>query len=207
MSENSTFSGVESSNKGICVKAIDTAIWDECASDQGAPEGKTAYGVKFSPNEAEIVLAEAIIPPYGEEARISLIAIEPAGRGLSWLADWLNERYKTASCVVIDGSNGADTLVGKLRPVWQLKESVIQPSPKDVARAAEMLVDDLCERKVTWFIDQEELRDSALTAIKRPISGEWGFGGPASAPIEACSLALWGCKTSRRNPQRKMMIG
>ncbi len=192
--------------------AIDAALWDSCASNEERPEsGKTAYGVKFTPDGAEVVLAGAIIPKGGKEARIALLAIEPTGAGLSWLANWLNERYKTASAVVIDGRNGADVLIEKIRPAgggaWALKDSVIKPSAQNVVTAASMLINDLNEHAVTWYSKQEELRDSAITAVKRPISGGWGFGGQTSAPIEACSLALWGCRTAKRDPARQMRIG
>ena len=46
-----------------------------------------------------------------------------------------------------------------------------------------------------------------MTSVRRPIGGGWGFGGDNSAPIEAASLALWGVKTSKRDPSRKMRIG
>ena len=190
--------------------AIDPAVWDKCRSDRQHPEGKRAYGVKFAADGSEVTLAGAVISNTGE-ARISLIAIEPAGRGLQWLADWLNERYRQASCVVIDGRNGADVLIDKLRPTgggaWTYKDSIIKPSTQNVITAASMLVNELNEQTVTWYSKQEELRDSAITATKRPISGGWGFGGITSTPIEACSLALWGCRTSRRDPLRKMLIG
>lgn len=193
------------------ILAIDAKLWDSCASDEERPEGKTAYGVKFTPDGAEVVLAGAIIPKGGKEARITLLAIEPTGAGLSWLADWLNERYKKASCVVIDGRNGADVLIEKLKPTgggaWTLKNSIIKPRATDIVTAANMLVNDLNEHNVTWYRAQEELRDSAITATKRPISGGWGFGGSTSAPIEAASLALWGCRISKRDPSRKMKIG
>lgn len=214
--------------------AIDVNLWDACRSDEERPVGKTAYGIKFTPDGAEVVLAGAVIPtissrtmrlgtaggdfsrPYkpsstGQKGRISLIAIEPTGNGLQWLADWLNERYKQASCVVIDGKNGADVLIEKLKPsgggAWVFKDSIIKPTAQNVITAANMLVNDLTEQSITWYSKQEELRDSAISATKRPISGGWGFGGSTSAPIEACSLALWGCRTSKRNPQRKMLIG
>ena len=187
--------------------AIDSAIWDRCKSDAEKPEGKTAYGVKFTPDGAEVVLAGAVIPSNGEPGRITLLKIENIGRGLQWLADWLNERYKQAACVVVDGKNGTDVLIEKLRPTWVYKDSIIKPTAQNVIAAASMLVNDLNEETITWYSKQEELRDSALTATKRNISGGWGFGGQTSAPIEACSLALWGCRTSKRNPQRKMLIG
>jgi len=186
--------------------AIDPKAWDACRSEEPKPEGKTAYGVKFTADGAEVVLAGAVISPTGK-ARISLIAIEPTGRGLTWLAEWLNERYKQAACVVIDGKNGTDVLIEKLTEVWRFKDSVIKPAAKDVVTAASLLVNELNEQTLTWYSEQEILRDSAITATKRNISGGWGFGGSTSAPIEACSLALWGVRTSKRNPQRKMRIG
>lgn len=187
--------------------AIDAALWDSCKSDTERPEGKTAYGVKFTPDGAEVVLAGAVLPSNGDAGRITLLAIEPTGRGLTWLADWLNVRYMQAACVVIDGRNGADVLIDKIRPTWRYKDSVIKPNAQNVITAATMLINDLNEHAITWYSQQEELRDSAITATKRPIGGGWGFGGQTSAPIEAAALALWGCRTSKRNPTKKMRIG
>lgn len=190
------------------VLAIDAKLWDSCASNEERPEGKIAYGVKFTPDGAEVVLAGAVIPKdNGKKARITLIAIEATGSGLSWLADWLNERSKKAACVVIDGRNGADVLIDKIKDVWRFKGSVIKPSAQNVVTAANMLLNDLNEGAVTWYSKQDELRESAITATRRPISGGWGFGGQFSAPIEACSLALWACRTVKRDPSKQMRIG
>lgn len=73
--------------------------------------------------------------------------------------------------------------------------------------AASQLVQEINEQTVTWYKYQEILEESAVTSVKRPISGGWGFGGDQSSPIEAAALALWGCRTSKRNPTRKMRIG
>lgn len=186
--------------------AIDPAAWDRCKSKEEKPEGKTAYGIKFTPDGAEVVLAGAVIPKDGA-ARITLLAIEPTGRGLSWLVEWLNARYKQASCVVIDGRNGADLLIDKISPVWRQKGTIIKPNAQNVITAAQGLLNDITEGAVTWYAEQTELNDSALTATKRAISGGWGFGGTTSAPIEAASLALWGCRNTRRDPTRQMRIG
>ena len=186
--------------------AIDPELWDSCASDEKRPEGKTAYGVKFTADGSEVVLAGAIIPKDGKP-RITLLAAEPTGAGLTWLADWLNQRYKQAACVVIDGRNGADVLIDKLQGTWRMKGSIVKPGARDVTTAASMLINDLNEHAITWYKPQTELRESAITATKRPISGGWDFGGPTSAPIEACSLALWGCKTTKRDPTKQMRIG
>lgn len=186
--------------------AINEKAWSACRSSELKPEGKTAYGVKFTADGAAVCLCGAVFPADGP-ARVSLIEQRPTGMGLQWLADWLNERYGKAACVVIDGRNGVDVLVEKISGTWKMKNSVLRPGAKDVVAAVSCLVDAVNEKTVTWYEKQEALRDSAVTSVKRPIGGGWGFGGDNSAPIEAAALALWGAKTSKRNPGKKMRIG
>lgn len=186
--------------------AIPAEVFDACKSDELKPEGKTAYGVKFSPDGAEVALCGAVIPEDGA-ARISLIDIKPTGLGVQWLAEWLNARYDKACCVVIDGRNGVDVLVDKISDTWRVKNSVIRPRMNDMIAAVSTLMDALSEKAVTWYSGQAILRESAVTATKRKIGGGWGFGGDKSIVIEACALALWGAKNSKRDPTRKMRIG
>lgn len=186
--------------------AISKEAWDACASEEGAPEGKTAYGVKFSADGSEVCLAVAILDEQ-KKARIELIDCRPTGQGTRWLAEWLNERYQKASCVVIDGRNGVDVLIERITEVWKIKNSVIRPNLKEVIAAVSMTTDAVNEKSISWYEKQDLLRDSAITSVKRPIAGGWGFGGDLSTPIEACSLALWGVKTCKRNPGKKMRIG
>lgn len=186
--------------------AIDKEVWDSCVSDEEKPEGKTAYGVRFSSDGSMVCICGAVLPKEGP-ARISLVEYRPTGEGTQWLADWLNERYKQAACVVIDGKNGVDVLVEKIKPVWRYKDSVIRPSVKEIIAAVSTLTNALSEHTVTWYRKHEALRESAINSVKRPIAGGWGFGGDNSTMIEAASLALWGVKTSKRDPSRKMRIG
>lgn len=186
--------------------AIPEELWDAAVSDERKPEGKTAYGVKFSADGGEVLLCGAVIPKEGP-SRIELIERRPTGYGTQWLADWLNERYEKASCVVIDGKNGVDVLIDKISGTWKYKGSVIKPRATDMIAAVSLLMDSLNEERVTWYREQEMLRNSAITSTKRPISGGWGFGGDDSTPIEACALALWGAKNTKRNPAKKMRIG
>lgn len=186
--------------------AIDKEAWEACKSTLPKPEGKTAYGVKFSADGSTVALCGAVIPTSGP-ARISLIEMRPTGHGIGWLADWLNERYKKASCVVIDGRNGVDVLVERIADTWKIKGSIIRPSTKDMIAATGTLTNALSEKTVTWFHQQEALNDSATTSVKRPLGGGWCFGGDNSIPIEAASLALWGAQNSKRNPNREMRIG
>jgi hypothetical protein len=39
------------------------------------------------------------------------------------------------------------------------------------------------------------------------MNGGWGFGGDNAIPIECCALALFGAKTSKRDPTKKGRIG
>lgn len=186
--------------------AIDKKEWAQCSSDELKPEGKTAYGVKFSADGSIVSLAGAVLGPDGV-IRISLIDQKPTGQGTQWLADWLNDRYKKACCVVIDGRNGVDVLIDKISGIWIAKNSVVKPGIKEILAAVGMLVNAVNEKKLSWYSKQEVLNDSAVTSVKRPIGGGWGFGGENSTPIEACSLALWGVKVSKRDPSKQMRIG
>lgn len=186
--------------------AIDRRAWEACASVDEKPEGKTAYGVKFAADGSAVCLCGAVIPKEGP-ARVSLIEMQPSGRGLVWLVDWLSARYDRASCVVIDGRNGVDVLVERIKGVWRAKNAVICPGVKDVLAAVGLFTNAVNENTLTWYKPQEALNESAVTAVKRPIGGGYGFGGENSLPIEACALALWGAKTCKRDPSRKMKIG
>ena len=186
--------------------ALDRKAWAACASEDEKPEGKTAYGVKFAADGSSVCLCGAVIQKEGP-ARVSLIDLRPTGQGLAWLADWLNDRYGKASCVVIDGRNGVDVLVERIKEVWRAKNSVIRPAARDIIAAVSGFTNSVNEGALTWYKPQTTLDASAVTAVKRPIGGGYGFGGDDSLPVEACALALWGAKTSRRDPTRKMKIG
>lgn len=186
--------------------AIDHDKWSACKSDNPQAEGKTAFGVKFSADGMWVSLAGAVVPKEGP-ALIELIARRPTTEGYRWLSDFLNERYTKASCVVIDGKNGVDLVVDRISDVWKYKGSVIRPNARDMISACTLITDGLNEGKLMWYSMQDDLNDSAMTSVKRAISGGWGFGGDNSSPIEACSLALWGAKTCKRDPSRKQRIG
>ena len=186
--------------------AIPEEIWMNCASSELKPSGRTAYGIKFSADGSSVALSGAVIPENGK-ARISLIEYRSTNEGIRWLADWLIPKYNQASCVVIDGRNGVDVLIERIADTWRMKGSIVRPGAKEVIASVGMLVDSLNEQTITWYDKQEVLKESALTSVKRPIGGGWGFGGENSTPIEACALALYGAKTCKRDPSKKMLIG
>lgn len=186
--------------------AIDHAKWKKCVSSDTKPDGKTAFGVKFSVDGSEVCVCGAVIPSTGKP-RISQIERKSMAHGTRWLAEWLNQRYTKASCVVIDGRNGADLLIDRIAETWKMKGSVIRANSKDIIAATSLLVDAVNEQNITWYKYQEDLENSATTSIKRNVGGGFGFGGENSLPLEACALALYGAKTSKRDPQKKMRVG
>jgi hypothetical protein len=186
--------------------AISKEAWDSCKTKQLRPEGKTAYGIKFSVDGSTVCLSGAVITQEGR-IHIELIEQKSTAHGTRWLAEWLNERYNKASCVVIDGRNGVDVLVDRISDIWKVKGSIIRPTTKEVLASVGMICDAITEKTLTWHEHQEVLKESAITSVKRPIAGGWGFGGEASTPIESCALAVFGAKTSKRDPSKKMLIG
>lgn len=185
---------------------IDEKTWESCKSSEPKPEGKTAYGVKFSADGSEVCLCGAVCPANGP-ARISMIERKSTSQGTRWLAEWLNARAGKASCVVIDGRNGVDLLIDRISENWPAKGAVIKANTGNVIAAASLLITELSEQTVTWYAPQLALHDSAVSSTKRKISGGFGFGGDDSTPIEAAALALLGARTSKRNPNRKMRVG
>lgn len=185
---------------------LNVSAWEKCKSSLPKPDGKTAFGVKFSSDGSEVALCGAVIPEDGP-ARISLIDRQPTTKGISWLSSWLDDRYGKASCVVIDGRNGVDLLVEQIHDTWKMKNSIVRATAKDVISAASLLSNGVNEQSITWYEGQPMLDESARTSVKRAISGGFGFGGENAAPIEAAALALWGATTSKRDPNRKMRIG
>ena len=184
---------------------IDAKSWD-ALSVGGSPEGgKRAFAVKFSPDGAECVLAVAV--KDGDSVHVEVVERMTMAVGTGWLADFARERKASASCFVIDGKAGAGNLVDKLGKMPS--GYVVTPTSSQVVAACSAMVDAVAEKRVTWFEKQQDLRDSAVTSVRRPIGagGGWGFGGENPVPIEAASLALWGVLNSKRNPERKMRIG
>lgn len=179
---------------------------DEWAKTQIKPEqapleGKIAYGVKFSPDGSEVALAVAL-KAKDEPVHVEVIDVRPLYEGTNWLANWLIERTKIGSCVVVDGKSGTGNLIEKLTNDAP-KRYLVMSKTADVITAATMTLEAIQTQEIT-HIEQPALDISVTKSTKRRIGADgWGWGGDMSTPIEAVSLAIWGVTTSKRNPQRK----
>lgn len=191
---------------GKPLTVIQEKAWDALSTEAPPEDGKTAYGVRFSVDGSEVSLAAALLSDDGK-VHVEQVRRENISAGLTWLADFIAERADKASVCVIDGKSGVQSLVGRLE---RMPKGYVQVAgAQDAVAAATTLVDCVNEGTLTWYAPQKDLRDSAVTSVRRNIGngGSWGFGGENPIPITAASLAVWGVKTARRDPRRKGLVG
>ena len=184
---------------------IRKADWDALSTESPIAGGKTAYGVKFAADGSEVCVCAATTD--GATIHVEEAERRNMAAGLGWLAEWIERRKSTGCMCVIDGKSGAQALVDRLErmPVNYVRIA----STGEVYSAMATLVDCVNEKTLTWYAPQDDLRDSAITSVRRNIgrNGGWGFGGANPIPIEAAALAVWGVKTSKRDPRKKGMVG
>ena len=185
--------------------ALQSDKWDELSTDDPPPDGKVAYGVRFSVDGSEVCLCAAL--ETDGNVHVEKVRRENTSAGLTWLADFIAERRQSASVCVIDGKSGVQALVDRLERMP--KGYVHVASAADATSAATTLLNLVNEKKLSWYAPQSDLRDSAVTSVRRNIgnNGSWGFGGENPTPITAASLAAWGVVTARRDPRRKGLVG
>ena len=167
---------------------------------------KVAYGVKFSADGSHVALAVAERSPTGR-THLSLPFCEPTERGTAWLVSWLAARANRACCACVDGRSGAGATCDALAALGMPRGYVMRPTSDEAITAANLIL-QAARTGTATHIANEALDLSAATSTKRDIgrAGGWGFGGEASAPIEACGLALLALQNSKRNPNRRARV-
>ena len=170
---------------------------------------KTALAVKFTADGSSYALAGAKMNSAGDVA-FELVELGTTAGGTKALAEALYARRRKAACVVVDGLNGAGILCEQLDALGCPRGYVVRPNAGDVITAATGLLNGMKDG-TTSHTGQQMLNDSATNATVRPIghSGGWGFGSDGmhkSEPIEACALAVWAVRTTKRNPARKQVM-
>ena len=186
---------------------ISQEAWDATCAD-APPEGhdKLAYGVRFTPDGRSVSLACAVTHQDG--CHVEYIRTEPTVAGVSWLVDWIVARRNKAAAVAIDGRADATDLGQRLVSAGMPKGAVMVARTSDAIAADAMLVNAVNDGDLT-HLDDPALAESALGATRRQIGkdGGYGFGGECPERIDACALALWAARTTKRDPRRKGRIG
>lgn len=190
---------------------IDHLISDEAWGStqvQEAPYSyqKLAYGVRFKPDGRSVTLATAVTTSEG--CHIEFVRTEPTALGVAWLVDWLVTRKDKAAAVAIDGKADATDLAHQLRGAGMPKSAVMVAKTSDAIAATAMLVNAINDGALS-HLDDPALAESALGVTRRAIGkdGGYGFGGECPERLDACALALWAARTTKRKPGGRSRIG
>lgn len=188
---------------------ISRVVWEDTAVPTlaGFKDVRRAFGLKFSRFDGSWALAGCVVDKEGMAA-FELVEVGDASSNLHSLAEQLAKRKATTSCVLMDGMPGTTIVTDAMGQVP--KGYAVPAGTADVANACGRLYDELDDGTVSHAsCDGQAILDSASRTVeKRRIgtAGGWGFDGPGYVVMEACALALWAARNSKRNPKRKQMI-
>lgn len=171
---------------------------------------KRAYGVKFSIDGKYAAIAIAIWKK-GETPHIEVREHGSTENGITWVVQWLAERARKVSTTVIDGKANAKDLYTRLIDEGVPKRALELAQVETVTSASSMFMNAYTEGALTHN-DQPALNDAIAAAEKRDIGKGGGFGFQSGnetdiTPLEAACLALQGVRTTKRDPNRKAVVG
>lgn len=185
---------------------IDSEKWALCQTDDPPADGIMCAGVKFARDRATLA---ACVRPKDGPAYVEWVDTRPLSDGVGWVAQWLCARRDRVASVAMDGPSGTGALATRLADEGFPRTAVTIARPSDMARAVSMLASDVAEGNVTHY-GQDELTASATRTAKRAI-GRDGIGfedadGADATLVEACCLALWQARTTKRRPGRRAVV-
>lgn len=168
-------------------------------------DGVIAHAVKFAPDGSSASIAICCKPDEGAPY-IQCIDNRSMGGGLRWITEWLAPREDDAAVLAVDGRAYSGALLAALDDAGYAPVQIVTPKTADVAAACSMLVEAVDAGELAHG-GQSGLDSSALNVRRRAIGADGGFGfkgeGEIDAtPIEACALALWAARTTRRDQRR-----
>ncbi|MEG0991446.1 hypothetical protein, partial [Gordonibacter sp.] len=187
---------------------IPAGAWEACVTQHPMETGRIAFGVKFSVDGSMVAVSWARAE-RGGASYVELYEIAGTSGGVAWLADMLLRNVDKIAVCVIDGKSGAAALVQRLKDGGFPKTAIEDGSPAKVQAAASMFIDEVSAQSVS-HIASPALDESVVKSVRRAIGKDgFGFGDGAeslSCPVESASLALYGARTTKRNPGRKVRI-
>jgi hypothetical protein len=191
-------------------RVVGSKAWEKCKTACPPSDGTICYGVKFSPDGAEVALSVALKPHDGTP-HVEVVCVRSMAEGLTWLVDWLCARADRAAQIVIDGQSNAQELTDRLLSARIPKGVLVRPTTGEMCAACSTFVTAINEGNVTHF-DQESLNASVTKSSKRRIGsrGGWGFESTSDADAtlaESVALAYWQSVNTKRDPTKKGRAG
>lgn len=195
--------------------AIDPARWAANVMQTPPPEHSVLnFGLDMPPDRGVLTIGCAIRYPDGH-ALIQMADIKDARHdGVMWAVEWLSAKWPRTASVVIDKQSPAMSLLP------ELQKAHIRPittSMQEMGRACGRFQDMLKDGTLIHLPDdqQPQLASAVKAATTRPLGPVGAFawnklGTDADiSPLVACTLALYGAYTTKRDPNRKqeVMIG
>lgn len=131
--------------------------------------------------------------------------------GTAWAADWISQRWPKTTAVVIDAQSPAMVLLPELK---SRGVKVMVNTTNGMGQACGRVLDMLTAGALRHLPDeaQPQLATAVANATTRPIgkSGAFGWNKAGSdidiSPLVACTMALQGAWTTRRNPNRRQHV-
>lgn len=187
--------------------ALDIDRWNALHTEEPPDGGFPVFAVKFSVDGSLGVLSVcnhvADCPDH-----VEVVEVRGMGGGLQWFVDALVKVAPKSAQIIIDGASNAQTLIDKLHDRGIGTRVIIHPKTADVITACSLLMDSINDGSITHY-GQEELDEAVKNSKKRNIgtNGGYGYGGDGAEILESIALALWGARTTKRNPSRKQRCG
>lgn len=190
---------------------IDPEQWKTCETVKRPDGGIPSFGIDMPPDRSTLAIGACMRYADGT-AHIELAEYRDTAReGLAWAAEWIAKRWPNTAAVTIDAQSPALVLLPELQSRG-VKVTVSRTT--DMTVACGRMIDMIRDRRLTHLpdTDQPQLAKAVANAIARPIGKSGGFGFTRAAsdidisPLVACTMAVHGAVTTRRDPTRRMKV-
>jgi hypothetical protein len=184
--------------------ALNLAAWNDLAisADNAPRTGPIAFAVKFSSDGERVACAVARLPEGGP-VHVEALGVSAMADGTAALVEWLAQRWRKASLILIDGKAGAGDLMAELVAAGVSKRRVREATTPDVFAANAGMLRAIHEGDLT-HLGQPGLDASVRVAGKKVYTQSGGWVWISATPegdvtaLIAATLARHAVMTSRR---------
>lgn len=188
--------------------AIDPEQWEKCVVCEPDAEGRVSFGLDMPPDRSVLAIGVAVRHEDGT-AYIGLQEYRDVKTaGVAWAVDWLEERWSKTCAVVVDAQSPAMSIVPDL---VKRHVKVMVTQTRDLGAATGRML-DMIHAQTLQHLDTQQQPQLAMAVngvTLRPLgpNGATAWNKKGSdvdiSPLQACTLALHGAYTSKRQPGRK----